>query len=62
MKELHEEVKKFYFARCEPEPISEQEQKQLDDLEEKQNKEKERDARKAQKELETRKAKQKAEA
>ena len=45
-----------------PQPISRDEQKKLDDMEEKENKENERKARQAQKELEQRKATQKAKA
>lgn len=52
----------YFRSSCIPEPVSREQQQINDDLEEKDNKEKERAARQAQKELEQRKAKQKNEA
>lgn len=51
-----------FLATHEPMPISETQQKQFDEEEEKQNKKKEQEARLAQKELESKKAQQKVEA
>ena len=59
---LWPEMNDYFRSSCIPEPVSREQQQINDDLEEKDNKEKERAARQAQKELEQRKAKQKNEA
>ena len=63
LKTLPDNIDEKYFkASNEPSPVSESEQKKLDEEEEKLNKQKEQNARLAQKELESKKAQQKVEA